>query len=128
MTTPDPELGRRLRNALGHARAPESWIRDALEVPVRRPLPALRPAPLLVVLLPHLAGLALLLGFAGSLVLRPDLLEALGRAWESILPGGAIGSFTARALETGAVTCLGLYVLSQGARGFPALRRRLPRR
>jgi hypothetical protein len=121
----DDALRRALKDTLGRGRAPESWVREALAVPARvAPPPApVRKEPLLVVLLPQLAGLALLLGFVASVLLRPEaftlVLSNLGRG----TPPAALSPDAQRLLQTGLLAGLLVFLVGQGAEGFPILRR-----
>ena len=53
----DPQLSAYFRSERGHV--PETWVRDALDIPSRIPLPE-KPEPFLVTIAPHLGALFLI--------------------------------------------------------------------
>jgi hypothetical protein len=128
----DETLARSLRAALSEERAPRAWVEAAMALPGRpgvSPRPVPRHTPRLVVVFPHLCGLALLVGLGLAMFFAPDRMRL---AWETIqpvlprgvsagwLPGGIAPEHVTAALLTPVL----FFVLYQGAQGFPVLRRR----
>ena len=122
-------LGRRLNAALSRERAPEAWSRAALAAP-RRPaaVPVTAPEreePWILSILPHLCGLALLVGLGISLWMRPEIIQGLlnSVAAEAARPetGQPLPAplFMAAALLTPAAILL----MVEASRGFPLVRR-----
>jgi hypothetical protein len=131
----DDRLGQSLRAALGAERAPEAWTRNALAAPhaVRRP--AHRPIapdaaePWYHAVLPHLCGLALLVGLGLAALLRPEVFQNLADGIRAALP-----SFTHTRSEASAemarylpqlllISPLILFGFYEGARALVAHRR-----
>jgi hypothetical protein len=85
-------LGQSLRAALGAERAPRDWVRDALAAPhagaavAPRPVPAPPAEPWYRDVLPHLCGLALLVGLGLAALLRPDVFQNLAVGFGALLP------------------------------------------
>jgi hypothetical protein len=98
-------------------------VHEALAVPGR-----LRRASLWPLLLPHAAGLALLVSLALMILIRPDLLAGTVDRLCTVLARGEPGPGLSRLLDTACVTALTLFFLFQGAGGFPLVRRSRRRR
>jgi hypothetical protein len=130
----EDRIGRSVRAALSVERAPQAWAREALAVPARagasaRTAPAAMPREesRLLVVLPHILGVALLLGLGLSAILRPDMLTALDAFMKPLF---AAGSPSAKDLDVArlvpwlAVTApLIVLVLLEATRGFAFVRR-----
>lgn len=127
-------IGRSVRAALCAERAPRAWAREALAVPARvgtsaRTAPAWMPREesRFLVVLPHLLGVALLLGLGLSALLRPDMLKALDALVKPLFAGGSQGTMDldlARLMPWLAVTApLIVLVLLEATRGFAFVRR-----
>lgn len=123
----DEALAQRLRRALDGEHAPEAWVQRALRVPaeVSVVLGPRRVSPI-AGLVPHLSGLALLLGLIVAIVLQPEALGSIGKLLMTAMPSvpllfdGVPHSLLLAMLSTPVL----LYVLYQGVRGFPVLHRR----
>lgn len=130
----EDRIGSSVRAALSSECAPQAWALDALAVPARaRVAPRTAPAAMpreesrLLVILPHLLGVTLLLGFGVSALLRPDLLSALDRLMKPLFAGGSPSAKdldVARLMPWLAVTApLIVLVLLEATRGFAFVRR-----
>ena len=122
---PEDGLSRTLRRELAAGRAPEAWTRRALAAGAELPLPPLESR--WIMLLPHLAGLALLVGLGVALALRPDAGNALLRLLTH--PGILESPFRLPRLSPEMIlawisTPFLIFLLVQGSRGFPVLHRR----
>ncbi len=124
-------LGRSLKAAFHAERAPEAWTREALAAPARKAAPVLMPRgeSRLLVVLPHLLGVALLVGFVLAMAFRPDIRASLQSLMAPLFAGG---SFDAAELEAGlsrripwilAMSPLLLVLAAQATRGFAFVRR-----
>ena len=122
----DEALARSLRAALRPERAPEAWVRTALQVPTHVAVPGepRRVSPLWGIV-PHLTGVALLLGLVVAVFLRPEALGSVGNLLKASMPSvpllfeGIPQSLLLAMLSTPVL----MYVLYQGSRGFPILHR-----
>lgn len=130
----EDRIGRSVRAALSVERAPRVWAREALAVPARAGAPARIAAAMmpreesrLLVILPHLLGVALLLGLGVSALLRPDMLTALDALMKPLF---ATGSPNAKDLDVArlvpwlaAAAPIIVLVLFEVTRGFAFVRR-----
>jgi len=136
----EDRTGRSVRAALRAERAPRAWALAALAAPARTGVSARarvstraaaaalpREESRFLVVLPHLLGVSLLLGFGLSALLRPDLLSALDAAMRPLLVGGARGAKdvdVARLVPWLAIAApLLVLVLLDVTRGFAFVRR-----
>jgi hypothetical protein len=130
----EDRIGRSVRAALSAERAPRAWARDALAVTARVGAPARtasaampREESRLLVVLPHILGVALLLGLGLSALLRPGLLAALDGLMKPLFAGGSPSAKdidVARLVPWLAVTApLIVLVLLEATRGFAFVRR-----
>jgi len=122
----DEVLASKLRDALLSERAPEAWVQVALQVPSHEVvLDAPRRVSPLLGIIPHLSGLALLLGLIAAVFFRPEALGSIGNLLKASLPSvpllfeGVSPSLLLAMLSTPVL----IYVLYQGSRGFPILHR-----
>lgn len=126
----DETLARGLRAAMASERAPRSWVEQALAVTERNRIRAtVRRESKLVLIFPHLCGLVLLMGLALAMALAP---HRLAPAWAFVrsmfprnfsldwMPVGIPPQVVVAAL----LTPLLLFLIFQGAQGFPAFRTR----
>jgi hypothetical protein len=126
----DEALARSLRAAMATERAPRSWVDEALTVPARfGARRAARRESKLVLVLPHLCGLALLVGLALAMSLSAARMAPAWAAVRSVLPGNISLDWVPvgippEILIAALFTPLLFYVLFQGAQGFPAFRAR----
>lgn len=129
----DDRIGRSVRAALSAERAPRAWAREALSAPARAGAPARIAAAMpreesrLLVILPHILGVALLLGLGLSALLRPEMLTALDALVKPLFAGESLSAKdldVARLVPWLAVTApLIVLVLLEATRGFAFVRR-----
>jgi len=127
----DEVLSRQLRAALSSKQVPEAWVNEALLVPERHPVPvAPRRESWLLTLFPQLCGLALLFGLILAILIAPDRIAMAWHTVQSVLPKSGISlewlptGIPPEAVVAGLLTPILLFVLHQGAQGFPMLRTR----
>jgi hypothetical protein len=126
----DETLARSLRAAMAAERAPRSWVKQALTVPESVGAGgAVRKESKLLLVFPHLCGLALLVGLALAMSLSPDRLAPAWAAVRSVLPRNIILDWAPAGISPEVViaalfTPLLLFVIFQGAQGFPVFRAR----
>jgi len=122
---PEDGLSRTLRRDLRAGRAPETWVRRALAVGGEVPLPPLESR--WTLLLPHLAGLALLVGLGVAIALRPEAGNTLLRFFThpGILESPLrLPHLSPEMILAWVSTPFLIFLLVQGSRGFPLLQRR----